>query len=255
MRVVYTLPDTFDFYFQVKNSLKTLHRFVDRDEVTLIVNPKPRKTSKIWSLKRYAEIRPGDEFYKNLALPNFKYKIEICDIDADDLIFLDCDTLVLRDIRELLNDFDYSAREEPCFRYEGKIKPTWDNKAWKDALRHFNKPQDAIPINDGFLIIRHGIQKKIKDDFLAAYTLFHQKKLKSPNTVDDMHHNEFAISIALAGYKFKPMTEEHHWFGWRPEQPNVIPYVLHVGTDKRGLAGYKENLERCLRFIGDLYAV
>lgn len=46
MRVVYTLPDTFDFYFQVKNSLKTLHRFVDRDEVTLIVNPKPERPQK-----------------------------------------------------------------------------------------------------------------------------------------------------------------------------------------------------------------
>jgi len=242
-KVVYTLSDNRAFRLQIFKSLLSLSKFIDKDNIILIVNPPSSKIEK--SYGKYATIYDGNEFYKNLNLPNYKFKIEITDIKSRNLIFLDCDTLVMRDIRELLDgDYDFFAREEPCRSVNGQMKPTWDEDIWKYNLKEFEKNTDALPYNDGFMIFKNNLHNKIKDEYLKFYLMYNKKQLKSPNTVDDMHYNEFALSMAVANYHCRNMNEEHHWYGWRNETPRIKPYVIHIGTNKSGLAGYLNNLRR-----------
>jgi len=243
-KVVYTLTDNKSFRAQIYNSIRTLYKFVKKENIVCIVNPYTNSRFISW-LSKYSEIYRGNEFYSNLNLPIYKFKIEMCDIDAENIIFLDCDTLILKDITKLLDgNFDVFAREEPCRSYNGILKPTWNQKIWEHNLSKFNLPKKTYPINDGFVIFKNYTHKKIKNDFIKYYKLYQDKLLVSPNTVDNMHHNEFALSMAIANYNLKYMTELEHWYGWRSEIYKKLPYVIHVGTNKLGLKGYLQNLER-----------
>jgi len=242
-KVVYTLSDSKSLILQAVNSVKSLIRFVDKSNIVFIINPYSKKLEKI--LGRFGEIYRGNDYYTRLNLPIYKYKIEMCDINAKNLIFLDCDTIIYKDITELLDgDFQFFGREEPCRSINGNFKNTWNEEIWKNNLRKFRKNENAIPYNDGFIIFKDGIHKKIKDEFILFYKMYNEGSLKSPNTVDNMHHNEFALSMAVANYKCKSMSENHHWYGWRNEMFKEKPYVLHLGTNKNGMFGYLNNLRK-----------
>ena len=243
-KVVYCVNDSRTFRAQLINSLKSLNRFMEPEDIIVIVNP-PSKSKSITHLNgKLCTIYDGDGFYESLQLPNYKYKIELCEIDCDNLIFLDTDTIIMKDITELIDgNYDFSAKEEPCRAYKGIKKPTWNDSFWKGTLKELGKPEYSIPYNDGFMIFKHRLHMKIHNDWIMYYKYYHNKVWNSPNTVDDMHHNEFALSLAVAGYKIKPMDNEH-WFGWRGQryQHKDDIYVVHVGTNKRGLSGYMDNL-------------
>jgi len=243
-KVVYTLTDNRFFRMQIVRSIKGLLKYVDKENVVCIINP-ASNSSFIKELKKRVTVVDGNIFYHNLELPKFKYKIEMCDVDAKSIIFLDCDTLVTRDITELLDgEYDVYAREEPCRSINGTMKPTWSQKTWEYNLSLFNLSTKALPINDGFVIFKNRTHQKIKRDFIKYYKMYHNKEIKSPNTADNMHHNEFALSMAIANYNIKYMTELEHWYGWRAEMYEKLPYVIHVGTNKSGLEGYLQNLKR-----------
>ena len=212
-KVVYTLTDNRFFRMQIARSIKGLLKYVDKENVVCIINP-ASNSSFIKELKKRVTVVDGDIFYHNLELPKFKYKIEMCDVDAKSIIFLDCDTLV------------------------------WSQKTWEYNLSLFNLSTKALPINDGFVIFKNRTHQKIKRDFIKYYKMYHNKEIKSPNTADNMHHNEFALSMAIANYNIKYMTELEHWYGWRAEMYEKLPYVIHVGTNKSGLEGYLQNLKR-----------
>jgi len=245
-KFVYSLSDTRSFKLQVFNSLKSLSLFVKPKDIIVIVNPKSNSRG-IRSLSRFCTVYQGNPYYENLDLPPFRYKIEMCDIDADNIVFLDCDTIIMDDPKELIDgDFDVMGRQEPCMAYEGEKRPSWDQEEWERQLKRFGKPTDSIAYNDGFIILKNGIHKKIKKDFIKYYKMYANGELKSPNTTDDSHHNAFALSLALAGYKAKHMNTHHHWYGWRAENftSSDKTYVLHIGTSKNDLQGYLYNLSR-----------
>jgi len=247
-KLVYCLKDDRSFRYQLMNSIKSVSKFVDKENIITIINPSSNSRA-IESLSDHTTIYQGSKFYNDLDLPSFKYKMELCDIDTKNLIFLDCDTIVLRDITELLDDdYDFFAIEEPCRAYNGLVKPSWNQETWESNLSKFNLPLNSIPYNDGFMMFKNGVHKKIKEDFLKYYSMYHNKEIISPNTTDDMHHNEFALSLAVSKYNCKEMNNTQHWFGWRgvPYRKEEKAYVVHIGTNKRGLAGYRTNLSRHL---------
>lgn len=243
-QVVYTLSDTKSFRLQIYHSIKSLTRFVDKENITFIINPPSKRLERY--LSRFGNIYEGSEFYRLLDLPTFKFKIEMCDIDSNHLIFLDCDTIILKDITELLSgQYEFFGREEPCRSIYGNMKPSWDENVWKANLRYVKKQNlSATPYNDGFIIFKNKLHKKIKNEYILFYKMYNSRELESPNKADNMHHNEFALSLAVADFKCRNMTEEHHWFGWRNEMYKSIPYVVHVGTNKSGITGYINNMRK-----------
>lgn len=246
LKIVYSLSDNRNFRGQALNSLKSLSRFVDKENITVICNP-PYKSKQFERLADYGTLYQGSEEYQKLDLPLFRYKIELCDIKCDNLIFLDCDTIIMKDITKLLDgDYDFYAKEEPCRSFAGELKGTWNDIYWKEILKYLSLPLDALPYNDGFCIFKNRLHTKIKDKWIEYYQNYHNKIWNSPNTVDDMHHNEFALSLAIAGYKCKVMGDTEHFFGWRavPYTHSDETYVLHIGTNKAGISGYLYNLSR-----------
>lgn len=249
MKVVYCLTDSREFRLPIRNSIRTLTRFVDKEDIIFIMNPYvDGKFSRY--LSKFGLVHKGDEFYYRLDLPKYKFKIELCDIDDNEIIFLDCDTLVMKDITELLDgNYDFFGREMSIRDSDGKYLPKWNQRNWNYCLEKFGIKKSATVYNDGFIIFKNNLHKKIKDDWIKYYKMFHAKEIPSPNNVDDMHHNIYALGLAIGNYRCAEMNERHHWYGWqgRPFMPSIDDtYVIHVGTLKNGIKGYKTSLSLIL---------
>ena len=240
-KVVYTLSATRDFMYQMNRSLTSLNRWVDKENIISIVNP-PSDNYRIKNLNKLSTVYQGNPKYgkisKSTYFNNFNamYKLEMCDIESENLIFIDCDTIVLRDITELLDgDFDFSAREEPCRSINGIMKKDWNQDAWVESLKLLDLPLSSLPFNDGLMVFKNRTHIKIRDDILDFYNRYHAKELPYPMPDFPIHDNEFALSLAVAKYKVRYMGENEHWYGWRKEfiSTKLPPYVIHFGTGNR----------------------
>ncbi len=241
-KIVYTANDDRFFMLQLYKSLSSLSKFVDKEYIDVIFNPEITNKRNRDKIEQYANAVSGSTYADKIDLPPFRYKYDALCIDTDELIFLDCDTIVLKDVTELLDgDYDFFAREEPCRSVYGEYKPTWNETTWLENLR---KKEYTIPFNDGFMIFKNRTHNKIKFDFIDNYLLYYNKVTKSPNEADDSHLNEFALSLAVADYKCKIMTDKEHWYGWRPEMYKEKPYVLHIGTGWNNMETYTRTLQR-----------
>ena len=222
-KFVYTLSDP-----QVQlalNSIKSLRRFVNRDDIVVFCTP-PIREKNIHALSRNAVVVESE----NLTEPFFmakgkcgRYgeKIHLCDVDSSRVVFLDCDTVVKKDPRELLDgDFDFSARIGSGY-YE------FNQYVWMKMFEKIGK--DPIPMpNTGFMIFKNNVHKEIRDEWLKY---INSPFLPNPHP-SGFPKEQYALALAISGKRIRWMSKKEHAFGWKKEELNIDTYVLHLGTGR-----------------------
>jgi len=132
---VYTVSDRAFLVSEACRSIKSLRKYVDRNGVTVFLTP-PRSASARARLSELAIVKEVDNltkpfvFKKERGLARYGEKVHLCDVNSPNVIFLDADIIVKKDLTPLLNgDFDFSARRQFPTKEE-EIQEV-DGNAWK----------------------------------------------------------------------------------------------------------------------------
>jgi hypothetical protein len=148
----------------------------------------------------------GDYFFAN--------KLYLCDSDADRVVFLDTDTLVLQPLDTLWTDSDAAFRA----RY-GRLNysPDWGTTVWQRTFESIGVP--VIPMfNAGVLVFQHQTHRLIRNtwaEFIGRYL----DSTWQPPFPDWRMPEQFALSPALSvhGVTYSPLSSREHGFGWEPD--------------------------------------
>lgn len=220
--VFYTLSDVRGFPHLLDKSVKSIRRFIAPDSIIIVYTP-PVNQKHIEKLRRRGYqvcVKPNPEVDWRFAAKNY-----LCEVETKDLIFLDCDTIIYKDIKELLteNNYSFAARIGKTSSLGNQI---WENTFKKLGLRQ-------LPMfNSGFLIFKNGLHHRIKDDWMKYLKMYLSGKLVLPHK-DRSMINQHALTLAISQHVPETniwyLDEAHHNYG-----TSADTYVFHrPGSNKR----------------------
>ena len=223
-KVVYSVSDDLELVTQTLASIKSLKRFVPKDEIIVFYTP-PRskknyeKLSKVSTVVNVPNITEPFVGRNGTKPRRFGEKVHLCEVDFPNIVFLDADTRVQRDLAPLLTgDFDFSARPDLHLHSADQF----DNSVWLEMFKAIGK-QALLIFNTGFMIFKNYSHTKLFSDWLRY---INDEELPNPSRLGNMK-DQYALALAVAGKnKFKPMTIEQHAFVWDGEE-NPYSYVVH----------------------------
>lgn len=219
--LVYTLSDKGNMVKDILSSLKTASKFFDKKDIIIFHTP-PRKEETTRKLSHYATVVLTENitapftFRRHIGAGQYGEKIQLCNVDRENIIFLDCDTKIMKDPRKLLDgDYDFAGRVAPMGDFDiGK---------WCNLFKMFGK--EAIGMfNAGFIILKNNTHKKIRKDWL--FYLNEDLPKLHPNAY---HKDQYSLSLAVSDLKILYLKSSEHAFRWLDEE-HIETYVLH-GTE------------------------
>jgi len=226
-KYVYTLSSKGIMFEHAFLSIRTLTRYVDISDIIVFFTP-PRDEMHVEKLEalgvdvRKRENRT-DEIVAFERPQNYGEKTWLSTVDDTEVVFLDCDTFVLGDIRETLKgDFEFKAREDEKIR----------QPEWSKMFERFDEPYlDWMP-NAGFMIFKNNLHRRIGD----KWTEYIHKELGYRHEFN--HKEQYALALAVSGAETTKMSSSEHAMFWYDEFPsNGIVY--HSGKE------LEKNIEAC----------
>lgn len=192
---------------------------MDKENIIVFFTP-PRTEKSCLSLSKVATVIKTENITNPFLFvserENGRYceKIQLCDVDSPNVIFLDTDTIIKKNPLELLDgDYDVSGRMDDSFLH---VFPN----DWLSLFRKMGK--DPIPyMNTGFLIFKNNTHKKIKDEWLK-YANMDLPKIHPFSYQKD----EYALALTISGTKIKWLSFREHAYRWKREYLKDT-YVLH----------------------------
>lgn len=215
---VYTLSSKRNMIQQFLRSITTLKNHVKPSKIKVYYTPPHNKEDLEKLEETNAEIIKKDNqtkaFNVSRSLPKSHYgeKINLCNIQTKNVVFLDCDTILGKNIWEVLEgEFDFKAR--PGKRIEN----------WEELFdEHGEEYMDWMP-NAGFLIFKNHTHQEIKEDWKK----YLGKDLTTSEKVN--HHEQYALALAVSGHHTQPMTHKEHVYEWQNEKtPDA--HLYHLAT-------------------------
>ena len=216
----YTLSSRKGMVQQALRSIATLKHYVEPEKIKIFYTPPYDKEDEEKLRETGAEVikkeNQTEAFNVSRSLPESHYgeKINLCNIESNNVVFLDCDTVVGKDIWEVLEgDFEFKAR--PAHRFK-------DKKEWKQLFEDRDRPYlDWMP-NAGFLVFKNNAHKKIQDNWAEYVSQDLEFQLGKVN-----HHEQYALALAVSNLKIHEMDESEHVLEWLDEKtPDA--YVYHI---------------------------
>lgn len=217
---VYTLSSRNKMVQQALRSIATLKHYVEADKIKIFYTPPYNEEDEKALEATGAEIikkeNQTEAFNVSRSLPERHYgeKINLCSLEEENVVFLDCDTVVGNNIWDVLEgDFEFKAR--PAHRFS-------DQEDWKQLFEERDRPYlDWMP-NAGFLIFKNGAHRKIQDDWANLVSQDFNFQLGKVN-----HHEQYALALAVSDLKIHEMEKDEHVFEWEKEHvPNASVYHL-----------------------------
>jgi hypothetical protein len=218
--VAYCVCDKGKMVEELITSLKSIEQFIDRKNLVIFYTP-PRSKKNIDIFSKYAivkeveNITPPFKYLKNRPPSRFGEIIGHFEkVLSPNLFILDCDTIIKKDITELLvGDYDVAFRPDTMWEYV-------DKKKWEKIFNKYEKKSIPIP-NKGFMIFKNNIHKKIQNESMNFM------KLDIPEIFPNSYQkDQYALALALSGYKIKLFDKYVHAFHWHSEY-NLDTYILH----------------------------
>lgn len=217
---VYTLSSRNKMVQQCLRSVATLKHYVDEEKIKIFYTP-PYDEEDEQALKDTgAELLKKDNqteaFNVSRSLPERHYgeKVNLCALEEENVVFLDCDTVIGNDIWEVLEgDFDFKAR--PAKRFE-------NDEDWMELFERKNEAYiDWMP-NAGFMVFKNGFHHEIE----GKWRRYIEEDLDF-NVGKVNHDEQYALALAVSNRNIREMTPDEHVLEWNDEK---IPgaYVYHI---------------------------
>ena len=229
-KYAYTLSSIGTMFQRTFFSIQTLTHYVDSDNVIVFFTP-PRERQHVENIRELGvDVRLVENSTNAFAAfdteQHYGEKTWISTIEDNTVIFLDCDTFIFGDIREVVQgDFQFKAREGTS-----KVR----QPEWQDLFERFNEPyMDWMP-NAGFLIFKDGLHQEIQD----TWRNYVQTELEYQHDVN--HKEQYALALAVSGADTTQMTTEEHVMLWNDEYPGN-GYVYHLGNTIESLIEKDQN--------------
>lgn len=239
-KVVFTLSDAPNLRRDLNWSLPACARFIKKEDIIVFLTPpvtfvkKNQKLRKQWikQLRTMATVkevplltRPFIAFRRRGGGAWYGEKAHLCDVKARNVVFLDCDCHMIRDISPLVKGkFDFSARVDRLGM------PALDIPLFKKMFKNIGKKYIPMP-NAGFLIFKNYCHKKIKDDWTKYVN---DPDLPNPHTEQNTKE-QYCLAMAVSGYRIRWLKDENYLFypeikEWYIEKnPNL--YVVHTKSN------------------------
>ena len=152
-------------------------------------------------------------------------KTHFCQSDADRLIYLDVDTLVLRPIDAIYESSDADLLARLGVRtYTHRWDPVW----WQSALN--SAGSGSFPLySPGFMVMQNASHRRIKKTWRDCIKSILQGEV--PPLGPDKHAELYAYSLAcgVEGLTHQDMLPEHHRYAMIGEDFDDA-VVYHLGT-------------------------
>jgi len=215
MKIVYTLSHRGHMTEDLKRSLSTLTPYICPKDIIIFLTEPIVLEELLFLTRRGYDVRIRHKTEWKFASKNY-----LCDIQDDDVIFLDCDTVAKKDPALLLGDFVFSAR------------PGTSNKRfnyhWKDTLEKYGL--HTVPMfNSGVVVFRQGIHRVMAKTWKSFLDMYIDRTLVPPHK-DRTMLNQYALSLAVAAHVppsgIKYMTHTEHGYNWMRESTDTIIYHL-----------------------------
>ena len=218
---VYTLSSRDNMVQQCLRSIATLKHYVNEEQIKIFYTPpyneQDEKALKDTGAKLLKKENQTEAFNVSRSLPERHYgeKVNLCALEEENIVFLDCDTVVGKDIWDVMEgDFDFKARPSKIFAQE--------NKEWENLFKENDEAyMDWMP-NAGFMIFKNGFHREIEGKWRRYITNDPDFSLGKVN-----HNEQYALALAVSGGDVKMMEEKEHVFEWKGEKV-ADAYVYHV---------------------------
>lgn len=207
---------------QAIHSIKTLTTHVPPEDIVVFVTP-PRDPEDVAAIASLGvDLREVPELTETFSIHPFDdpgayaEKVRCCDVESETVVFLDCDTLILGDITEVLDgEFDLKVRPNP------KQPPT---SQWQQLADRLNHPiHDWMP-NTGFIVFKNGTHREIRDDWHRFIKADVEREFNGITLVDQR-----SLALAIAGYDVTAMTPQEHHIEWNERiDPTAVVHHLHT---------------------------
>jgi len=217
MKVVYSVSDVAPhgkpLVEDAVRSLQGVRKFIPKEDVIVFYTP-PVSQKGYERLLKLAEVKVAT----NINAPAFRTspqaqegkfldKLWLTAVDDDTVIFLDCDTIITKDPRQLIGDYDFAARKEQLYGTRN-----WDMRLWTELCGGNNIP---CP-NTGVMVFRNGLHKKLKNDLMAFAVMDIPSPAYNLNLKD-----EYVFGMALARQNIKIK-----WLGENEVSHQSYPFKL-----------------------------
>lgn len=208
VKIAYTVSSKGSMVKDIINSLRSLRRFIEKDNIIVFYTP-PRTDLDYRRLTRYAVVEKVENLTepfvakKNTAPSHYGEKIHLCDIDSPNVIFLDADTIVRKDVTKLTKgDFDFSARMAPANK-------DFNQKLWRSMFKEIGKEPIPMP-NAGFMIFKNYCHQRIRKEWLLY---MNNPLLPNPHPESNLKE-QYALALAISGNKIEWMTVKEHRYSF-----------------------------------------
>jgi len=245
LKIIYSVSDVRDLIRDTINSIMSLRRYFEKEDIIIYYTP-PRskknyaKLSKLGTVIKERNIT--DEFRIIKGYGRFGEKFHALFVDSPNIIFLDSDTIINKDLFQLLwGSFDFSGRIAPSFL---DININDWNKMF------IERGKTPIPmINTGFMIFKNHTHNIIADEVLE----YMSSDLTNPFPISNLK-DQYALSLAVTGKKIRWMDNTIHAFLWKNE---LDGYVVHgsipcISSDLKGLL--KKMRMRINKYVTSLFS-
>lgn len=227
-RFVYTLSSRGRMVQDGIRSVRSLLQFADPEQITVFYTP-PATDEDVETFRSLGlDVRREQPETEPFSLMTSAYgqrqnqrhygeKVKVGKVDAENVVFLDCDTFVARDPALCLDgDFDFKARPDPL----------GTNERWSRVFdKHGESELDWLP-HSGVMAFKNGTHREIYEDWREYMTheLEFTKAGKYPK-------DETALALAVSGYDLEKMPKKEHVIERRNEHL-AGGVVYHHGARK-----------------------
>lgn len=224
--IVYTVTDHSSLVSQLLYSTKKLSLFTDKEDVRIYMTP-PYPDQKVQRILRQ---RSKLVKTKNLTEPvkrnqRFGEKIHLTESPAENILFLDCDTIPHKDITDLftvpwLGDYDFLARRATAFF-------NWSDeqrKKWTELFRTEGKTEVLPLINASMMIFRNNLHRKIRPEWID----YIDEDIKNlPDGALKMRRDQVPLSLCLADRELEITWASKRIFSFKWADEDNESWITH----------------------------
>jgi hypothetical protein len=212
--------------FVVQNAIRSIRSLcattdVDPSDVVVFLTP-PVDPSDVEQFREVGldvrEVEPvfADGFRTHLgdSFTEYAEKWRLTEVTADTVVFLDCDTVVLDDLSDVLEgEFDFKARP---------LDPADPERFVRLFDRRDLPRRDWYP-NTGFMVFKNGYHREVSDDWRR----YIREELSYYS--EGFTKEQFALALATTDGEFTAMSKAEHVMEWF-EEVTVDGYVHHLAN-------------------------